>query len=160
MKTHALLFLALLLGLKAEEAAQCRVLLPGEAKTWEVSNTHKGKTRYARWGIDVVTMNEERIVENADGSVRGRVITTYKGGKPHVTLAFRGMAEAWFTERWTWNEDGSRVIETRKINGELIVKTTFPAVEGEIVKSEDSSGKELSPELEKQMSEEVADKLF
>ncbi len=70
------------------------------------------------------------------------------------------MTEAWFTERWTWNEDGSRVIETRKISGELIVKTTFPAADQGVVTMEDASGREVSPEFEKKLADEVADKLF
>lgn len=160
MKIPALLFLALLLGSKAEEAAQCKVLIPGEVKTWEGSKTHKGMTRYVRWGIDMVTMNEERIVENADGSVRGRVITTYKGGRQHVVLAFRGMSEPWFTEHYSWGAKSGYSVERRSIAGEVIIRQIFPEDDEGLVQTLDSAGKEITAERYKELSDEVAALLF
>ncbi|MFT4175934.1 MAG: hypothetical protein QM627_04700 [Luteolibacter sp.] len=160
MKTPIFLFFMLLLGSNAQEQASCSPLVAGQVKAWETAAKSTGQTRSIRWGIDATTMNEERIVLNTDGSVRGRVITTYKGGKQHMVLAYRGATEAWFVELWTWKNDGSYTVETRKTNGELIVKTTVPADKNEVVKMEDTNGHTISPEFEKRFAKEIADTLF
>ncbi len=51
-------------------------------------------------------------------------------------------------------------IDAETMNEERIAKTTFPADENGVVKTEDSDGKELSPEKFQQLADEVAATLF
>lgn len=152
------LFSALALGRAAE--SEFDPLKPGEAKAWETPNEHKGKTLYRRWAIDSKTMSEERIVMNADSTVRGRVITTYQSGKQSVVIAYKGMTEPWFTEQWSWGVKGGYSVERRSIGGGVIVRQIFPADDKGLVHTLDSTGKEIAAERYKELSEEVADLLF
>jgi hypothetical protein len=160
MKSLTATFLLILtLGLLHAEDAKCVPMKPGDAKAWETANEHGGKTLHRRWKIDVDTACDERIVMNPDKTVRGRVITTYRGGKHLMGLAYKGMADPWFIEQWTWPEEGGYSVERRSFDGELIVRQIFPSDEDGIVKTLDADGNEITEEKYMELSKELADLL-
>jgi hypothetical protein len=155
----AVLLLLTLSSLPAAEE-KCIPLKPGEAKIWESSNSHGGKTLYRRWAIDADTINEERIVTNPDNTVRGRVITTYRSGKQAIAVSYKGMTEPWFIEQWAWGEEGGFSVVRRSFDGEVIVRQIFPSDDEGIVKTLDAEGKEITDERYKELCDETADLLF
>ena len=155
----AVIFLCAIGAVSAAES-KCVPLKPAETKVWEASNDHNGRTLYRRWGIDLTTMSEERIVMNSDSTVRSRTITTYQGGKQSVVIVYKGMTEPWFTERWSWGTEGGYSVERRSIAGELIVRQIFPPDNNGLVQTLDSNGNQLTPERYKELSDEIGDLLF
>jgi hypothetical protein len=156
----AAILLILTLGTLQAEDVKCVPMKPGDAKAWEAANEHGGKTLHRRWKIDADTACDERIVMNADKTVRGRVITTYRGGKHLMALAYKGMADPWFIEQWTWPEEGGYSVERRTFDGKLIVRQIFPSDENGIVKTLDADGNEITEEKFMKLSNEVAELLF
>lgn len=140
-------------------SSKCVPMKPGEVKVW-VSANDRGKHLYRRWAVDLKTVIEERIVTNQDSSVRGRVITTYVSGKPSTALAYKGVTEPWFIEQWAWRDERGYSVERRSIEGEVIALVIFPSNEGELVKSLDGDGNEISNERYQELADEVADILF
>lgn len=135
-------------------------LKEGDTRVSESQNDHGGITLNRIWKIDADTGCIERIVMNADKTVRGRVITTFRSGKPIMSLAYKGIAYPWFTEHWTWLDERGHTIERRSFDGELINQIIFPSEENGVVRSLDAEGKEMSDEHYKALSDEVADILF
>ena len=163
MKTPLLAALFAIIALADLDAAdsKCASLKPGEARVSETTNDHGGVTFYRTWRIDADTACQERIVLNADKTVRGRVVTTYRGHKPLMVLAYKGMADPWFTEHYTWpEEEGGFSVERRSFDGERIVIQIFPANDDDVVKALDADGNELTDEHYKALSDEVCDILF
>ena len=140
--------------------SKCVPLKPGEARAWENPNDHGGVTLSRAWRIDEDTACEERIVMNADKTVRGRVITTFRGGKHLMALAYKGMADPWFVESWTWPDEGGYSVERRTFEGQVIVVQIFPPTDDGLVKTLDANGDQITPEQYKTLSDEVGDLLF
>jgi hypothetical protein len=162
MKNPIFTAVILLLTLGSLPAAEpkCIPLKPGEAKIWESSNDHGGKTLYRRWAIDADTINDERIVMNSDNTVRSRVITTYRSGKQSISVSYKGMIEPWFIEQWTWGEGKGYSVMRRSFAGAVIVHQIFPSDDKGLVKTLDADGKEITEKRYKELSDEVSDLLF
>ena len=161
MKTPLLAAIVAIISLAVCHAAnsKCVPLKPGEARVSESPNDHGAKTLTRAWKIDADTACEERIVMNADKTVRGRVITTYRGGKHLMALAYRGMADPWFIEHWNWPEGGGHSVERRSFDGQVIFTQVFPSDDLGLVKTLDAEGNEITAEHYKELSDEVADLL-
>ena len=163
MKTQLLSAIFAIIAFADLHAAgsKCVPLKPGEARVSESSNDHGGLTLIRAWKIDADTACEERIVTNADKTVRGRVVTTYRGGKHLMVLTYKGMADPWFIEHWTWPKDGQGYsVERRSFDGELIVTQIFPSDDQGLVKTLDPKGNEITAEHYKELSDEVEALLF
>ena len=141
--------------------SKCVPLKPGEARVSESTNAHGGVTLVRTWRIDADTVCQERIVLNADKTARGRVVTTYRGDKPLIALAYKGLADPWFIENYTWpQEGGGYSVEIRSFDGDRIVLQIFPANDDDIVKTIDADGNEVSDERYNALADEVCDVLF
>ena len=162
MKTPLLATIVAIITLAVLHAAdsKCVPLKPGEARVSESPNDHGGMTLTRAWRIDADTACAERIVMNADKTVRGRVVTTYRGGKHLMALAYKGMADPWFIEHWTWPKEGGYSVERRSFDGQVLVRQIFPADDRGLVQTLDADGKEISDERYKKLSDEVCDLLF
>jgi hypothetical protein len=154
-----ILVLAALADLHAGES-KCVPLKPGEARASERANDHGGITLLRAWRIDKDTACEERIVMNVDKTVRGRAITTYRGGKHLMVLAYKGLAEPWFIDQYVWTADGGYSVERRSFDGKMIVHQIFPSDDNNVVKTLGADGNEISNEEFKAISDEVKDLLF
>ena len=154
-----LIMFGLALALGQAEESKCVPLKPGEVKAWESTN-ERGKHLYRRWGVSPTIIGEERVVMNEDGSVRGRVITTYVDGRPSTSVCFKGMNDPWFTEQWTWGAGSGYTVVTRTFDGKIITTEIFPDDDKGLVKTLDSEGNEVSDERYKEMADEVGDLLF
>jgi hypothetical protein len=162
MKTLLLATIVAFITLAVLHAAdsKCVPLKPGEARVSESPNDHGGMTLTRAWKIDTDTACVERIVMNADKTVRGRVVTTYRGGKPLMSLAYKGIADPWFTEHWTWPDKGGQTVERRSFDGQVLVRQIFPADVRGLVQTLDGDGNEISDERYEKLSDEVCDLLF
>jgi hypothetical protein len=155
--TAIMFVLALVVG-QAEES-KCVPMKPGEVKVWESVND-RGKHLYRRWKVDSETGCEERIVMNSDDTVRGRLITTYRGGKQSMVISYKGMTEPWFAEHYKWEAEGGYSVERRSILGEVIFRQIFPSDDEGVVQTLDANGNEITLERYKELSDEVGELLF
>jgi hypothetical protein len=156
----AAIFAMLTLADVSADDSTCAPLKPGEARVSEKTNGHGGLTLSRTWRVDADMACEERIVMNADKTVRGRVITTYRGGKELMVLAYKGFAEPWFIDQYVWRKEGGYSVERRSFGGKTIVHQIFPSDENDVVKTLGADGNEITNEESKAISDEVKDLLF
>jgi hypothetical protein len=162
MKTpiFAAIFAMVTLADLSADDSKCVPLKPGEARVSENPNAHGGLTLIRIWRVDADVACQERIVMDADKTVRGRVITTYRGGKELMVLAYKGFAEPWFIDQYVWKEDGGYSVERRSFGGKMIVHQIFPSDDNDVVKTLGADGNQITDEEFKAISDEVKDLLF
>jgi len=111
------------------EAPACSTWKPLEeyelrAKDYIEENTLKSTT--VTYTIDEYACSEHTFW-NEDKTVRGRLITYYKNGRRHKSVAFKGYSTPWFSKAFQHKTDNGRdyyLMEVFDSSGKTIYKET------------------------------------